>query len=168
MEETLLLCRALGRCDQKLRQSCVVVISCLTQMSRVPQPLGRGGSSEGQRAVENWASTFITLPPQKSIALLDERAVTRLIVGPAALSKHKLCISLEHRPSAALISACFHLDPGGCRHKEQEEDEDKKASPGACWGRLFSLTKDVRSHGRGKSCWSELRSASLSCSAAHL
>lgn len=43
-----------------------------------------------------------------------------------------------------------------------------EAPPGACEGRLFSFTKDVRSHGCGKSCWSEFSSASTSCRAAHL
>ena len=53
------------------------------------------------------------------------------------------------------------------RTKRDLREPDSWASPGAWWGRLFSLTKDVRSDGWGKSCWSEFKSASMSCRAAH-
>lgn len=65
------------------------------------------------------------------------------------------------------VSICLDILAGG-KKRDQKESDHSDASPWVWWGRLFALTKDVRSHGWGKSCWSELTSASMSCRAAHL
>lgn len=159
-----------SQCCSALIRSCLFIISSLTQMGWATQPLGRGGSSGGQRAVENWASRLVSLSQLKSITVLDEWRVKWLVtvlymmVYPNISSEFPLSTACLRY---ALISHLF-----GHRWLEVQrgimESQTVEASPGAWWGRLFSLTKDVRSLGWGKSCWSEFNSASMSCRAAHL
>lgn len=89
-------------------------------MSWAIQPLGRGGTSGGQRSVENWASCLIWKPRQKSMASPDEWRVKLLIVV------YYPDISFEFPLSTvclwyALISVSFYLDTGGRRYKEGSE-----------------------------------------------
>lgn len=65
------------------------------------------------------------------------------------------------------FNICLNKLAGG-KKADQKESDHSNAPPSFWLGRQFSLTNDERSHGWGKSCWSEFTSASMSCRAAHL
>lgn len=116
--------------------------------------MGKIGSSECQRPAENWANR----PQEKSIVLLDGRewlAPARFVLPKPEFLLSTICLC---------CTIIWTQVDGGFNTKGKWWDS--WASPGAGGERLFSLTKDVRSQGSGKSCCTEFKSAS--CREAHL
>lgn len=115
----------------------------------------KGGSPECQRPVENWANS----PQQKSIVSLNGREW--LAAACFVLPKPEFLLS-----TICLGCTIIWTWGGGGGFNTKGKWGDHWVSPGGGGERLFSLTKDVRSQGSGKSCCTESKSAS--CREAHL
>lgn len=136
-------------------RGCLRSVSSSIQKVWARQPLAEWGGWAWR------AGPTCLLPQEKSIALLCEWIVKTLV----SEHEHFIRTAFWVFPSAAWLGVLW------CTYEHRwlkEQRVRQRASPGASWGRLFSLTKDVRSEGWGKSCWSAFNSESTSCRAAHL
>lgn len=118
------------------------------------QPMGKSGSCECQRPVENW----VNRPQEKSIVSLDGREWLA--------AAHIVLPKPESLPSPICLCYTFIWTQREGGFNAKGKWWDSWASPEAGGERLLSLTKDVRSQGSGKSCCTEFKSAS--CRDVHL